>query len=288
MKKFLVVFAALLLMMGLAVQANAYFGATDVIRVVYDITSSTSTNNTAYAWEQATDLGSVSSIIANPSLLGSGTGGTIVIGGTTYTDQYNVSTGAGSVNSAYAFNSANGSNSQLVVAYFAASSSAFWGSGLQNGTQASIGSSTIVSNTISVLGEYLNANTNGGGYNDGNGNVWLSTSNGDSYFKLLDMGPSKSNQGGFTKFYASGAYNGDASLIQGTPTFQGLYAFSSPKTAQTVPSVLTFETTIDSSGNILTTAELPQTATPVPPSVLLFGAGLFGLMGIGRKGLFNS
>jgi hypothetical protein len=294
MKKFLVVFAVALLMMCVAGQANAtYFGSDELIRVVYDVTSKTGTNGTVYSYEQATDLGTVTSIIASPSLLGSGTGGTTVISGTTYTDQYNLSTGAGSVSSAYAFNSTNGSNSQLLVVYFAAnlpSVTSFWGSGPQGGTETNADSAyTGLKNGVyNTQVAYMNPTT--AGYNDGNGNVWYSTTTGTSYWKTFDHN-NPTQAGGFNNFYGTGAGNAEALLTNNNtyvgPAFQSLYAWTglSSSTTATVSPALNLETIIDANGNIITTA---SSATPIPPSALLLGSGLLGLIGIGRQGLFKS
>ena len=96
MKKLLVIAAAALLTMGVAGQANAYFGTSsgDLIRVVYEA------SGTSYVAEAATDLGSASSILAS---------------GGTNLGSFNL---AGNSNFAGAFSSGDLSAANVYVAYF--------------------------------------------------------------------------------------------------------------------------------------------------------------------------
>lgn len=66
------------------------------------------------------------------------------------------------------------------------------------------------------------------------------------------------------------------------PATMELYSFT--KTGKIVAdTTLSLITNIDGNGNIYTTDNAGQSATPIPPSVLLFGSGLLGLIGMKRR-----
>jgi hypothetical protein len=287
MKRFLVVFAALFLIIGLAGQAHAYFSQNsgDLIRVVEDVTSTTG-NGTVATVEQATDLGSAAYIMANPGVL---TGSGYSISGTNYTDTFNLFT---SINGSGNFST---TNSNLYVAYFAVNNTGgyqFWTSGTATGTETNLTAGTTYVNQVGPNANNILGQSGRNGYNVSpylsGSNLWYLTSNTQSYWRDMD-GNQLTYQGAFDKFYLNGKGDGDASIALGGSATQGLFYWNPANTVTTEGASLILTTTIDSNGNIVTTASAVQSATtPIPPSVLLFGSGLLGLIGIGRKNLFKS
>jgi hypothetical protein len=271
MKKFFGILIAALLVIGLACQANAAYTYTngDLIRVVYDVTSTTGAG-AVYNWEAATDLGSAANIISNP---------------TGFTDSSNFNL-FNSIGSSGNFSS---NNSALYVAYFAVNNSQFWTSGTQGASETNTGSNvytnTVESNAKLIVGLSGYGSTSSNAQSSGN-NIWLATSL-DTYFKEMNHN-NVTETGGYSNFFGSSG-NGDASITAGGSTvLQDLFYWNPGSTKQTITGSVTLETTINSSGVITTVAEQEVSATPIPPSMLLFGTGLLGLVGIGRKNIFKS
>lgn len=261
MKKLLIVLAACMLVAGVAGRANASFSVGDLIRVVYQTTASGGT------LEEATDLGSAAAIEANPSSLAD--------------SGYNLLTGNGTSNF--------GSLSNLEVAYFAVNGSTpptateFWTSGTATGTETNNGYTTF-KNGISVTAAATISGPNGYTlYSNGTANAWELVSNPTSYYKGMDLNNANAT-GSFDKFYTAGAGDGEVALVSGGSVSQGLFDWKTPTQLSTISASIILVTSY-SGGVISTTAQ--SNAAPIPPSVLLFGSGLLGLIGIRRKNLFN-
>ncbi len=263
MKKFLVVLAAGLLVAGLCGQANAFFyygtSQTDLIRVVYE----SSANGGVY--EEATDLGTVASVEQ----------------GSFTNNAYDLTQGAGGV-----YNLAGASASNLNVAYFASNGSLptnateYWTSGSATGTQTNNGGAHFTGptwqGTNSVLKYYTNT-TQGAG----TANVWAAISAPYSFYKSLN--------GTYSGYLLQGS--GSAALTNGSAT-QGLYDWSPAGTSQTIGPeyqiVTSYQLNPQTGDYIVSTQVTPLASpTPIPPSVLLLGSGLLGLIGIKRRELFG-
>jgi hypothetical protein len=261
MKKFLVVLAVTLLLIGAAGQASAFFynsGTADLIRVVYQTTVSGGT------LEQATDLGSISSIEQSPS---------------GFSDSgYNLYNGDGT----HSFSSSAGTGGDLEVAYFASDGTSpsnftkYWTSGPQSGTVTNAGFNSFKNNvwtaTNTVLTNYENGTTST--YDSGSANVWALLTLSKSYYKELDKNGAA--PGSFDQYIGN---LGEIALVSGGSVTQGLYAWTSPTTESTISPELELVTTL--TGGVVSTEVL--SATPIPPTVLLFGSGLIGLIGVMRK-----
>lgn len=274
MKKLLVVLAAGLLVVGLSGQANALWSAgttNDLIRVVFEVTQP-GAGGTVSTYEEATDLGPVSSAntLANAgsiNLTQTGTGG-----------------GSLSLGSLGSYG--------LQVAYFAVNGSsgpgatALWtsGTGVAGGTEENVGASAFKSGpgnaALSLLSAYNSISSS-------SPSVWQTTANLSSYYTKMDYA-NTTLLGGFHGFLNTGAADGEAALALGGTATQGLYYWN-PAGTDNGPITASFllATSLSSSGVLTTTYEPLTSPTPIPPSVLLFGSGLLGLIGIKRRGLFN-
>jgi hypothetical protein len=294
MKRFLTVLAAVLLTAAPAGRASAactYFCQGDLIRVVVDITS-TLGNGAGYSFEQASDLGSAAAVIADPGLLkGSG----YTIDGVSYTDKFNLFTSltnkGGQASGTFA-----GNSSDLYVAYFAVDNTGgyrFWTSGTATGAETNLTAATtyvnqVGPNAMAILGTpgrlgYAGVEAYNLGQNNNGSNIWFPTVSGaQCYWRDMD-GTQLTYQGSFDKYYVNGRGDGDASISIGGSAKQGLFYWYPANTLQTITASLILQTFIDSNGNIVTTASAAEAPLPLPPSVLLFGSGLLGLIGIGRR-----
>jgi len=264
MKKFLVIASAALLMMGLAGQAQAFFTSDgtstgtlngDLLRVVYQLQANGGTA------ELVTDLGSAANIL-------NGTSGALL------------SNTVSLFGSGTEFSGTNPTT--LEVAYFAMSTnkSTFYTSGPQGGTEQNVSSTWI-----GIKGEIPTMYQTYAGYASGAQSAWAPYTNTNSYYFYMN-GNADSTIGTFNGFY-KGTNDGDTKLpADGNSINNGIFVWTKPGTAnQTVVSTFTLETAIDANGNL--TTEIPGAATPIPPSVLLFGSGLLGLIGVRRRDIFN-
>ncbi len=256
MKKLLTVLAAGLLVFGVAGMAKADFNNPgDLIQVVYQTTAS------GGSWEMATDLGSIASITANP---------------TAFSDSFNLLT----VSSALGGGFTSSSLSSLQVAYFAVTSTGAgqaWISGPSTGTVTSNGAAW--NNVKTAMGNVINDYA-GNTFPQG---VTQFTGDTSSYYFQLDK--NGLGIGSFDTFVANGL--GEKALVLGGNVLQDIFAFNPANTSATVSGIFGLTTSLASNGEITINGAQITSATPIPPSVLLLGSGLLGLIGIRRRNLFN-
>jgi len=241
MKKFLVIFAAALLMMGLAGQAHAFFQNGDLIRIVVNTAGN----------EAATDLGLFSSIQSGAITLNDAGNG---ISASTYNVPIN--------SSDYVFYYVAVSNSPYT--FYVANSQ----TGTFSGTNTALNYASAWTGTQNVLLNYEGSATAtaSGAYNAG-----------DSYYEQLGI------------YFKSvfGASSAPGSLLTNLTTSNPitLEMWNFVKSATPVDLGLALYTNVDASGNIYTTDNVAPAggSTPIPPSVLLFGSGLLGLIGLKRR-----
>ncbi len=247
MKKFLVIAAAGLLMMGAASQANAAFSDVDLIQVVFDTATATGASSPV---EVATDLGQLN--VSNGSVSLSGTfttGWTPAMFGQTDTTNLKVfyfaedatNTGEAWLSDVTGANGKNNSGHGPVTSQLQQVMQAF-GVAAGTGSTGSISSgNTLVSKvaTTGVLNGVFSAPNNG-------------------YASLLSLVGQPS-----TSFI-------DQQLL----FFPNLVAAG---TGTDVADIETF-----ANGNVVINPA-GGAATPIPPSVLLMGSGLLGLVGIRRR-----
>ncbi len=255
MKKLLGVLAAGLLVFGAAGMAKADLtdgSSGDLVRVIYQTTASGGT------YEFASDLGSITS----------------VLGGTLASNAVNpFASGTNFTGTSY---------SNLQVAYFATdtNNTQMWLSGPSTGTQKGLQSAFngVLGNAANLYLVY--ANQGNGTATPATGGVWYqSVANTDSYY--FTMNGNGSATGTMGEFYPSGT--GEMQLVNLASVTQGLFDFTA---GGTVSAALHLVTTVNAAGQIITT-EAGGSPTPIPPSVLLLGSGLLGLVGIRRRNIFN-
>jgi hypothetical protein len=257
-KKMTVILAGALLTLSMAGNALAAFSGDDLIRVVYNTAGGTV--------ENATDLGSVATLIADTS-------GTVVGGGA----------------AAFTANGiASGSFGNSAVAYFAVST-------LENGTTGKYlyvsGSPTIASGIGGLKFASLGAGTGAIGTLEANyaaaagSNSYVqgdTSINATTYYKTLDA--SGSNTGGLGGFMnAASKGNTEASLatLASTPVTQGLWYFAAANNTTAAGALaLTLQTNADGSTTVINGN---VASTPIPPSFFLMGSGLLGMVGLRRK-----
>ncbi|MGO9017103.1 MAG: hypothetical protein ACLQVJ_02015 [Syntrophobacteraceae bacterium] len=252
MKKLLLVLAAGVLVFGAAGQAMAAFSAGDLIRISYD---------TSTGVEIATDFGSISSLQGLNN---------VTIDNLTLSEFNDTSSnGWADVNTAY-------------ISYNTGPTRAY-----VSGTAAPVGISGA------GVGSLETAISNVFGH-DGIGTAVASTTasfkvgTGDSlsYYTQVDVGgtghwanefttsvtgPEANNATRLTQFLYLATKSGTSGTVA-----QVLNSVSNPVTDFTI-------TTLD--GSTVINQETPS-AAPIPPSILLMGSGLLGLVGIGRRKFF--
>lgn len=261
MKKLLGVLAAGLLVFGVAGQAKATFATGDLIRVVYEPNA-----NGSDGYEVATDLGNATNILNN------------VNGAFSTSNSLNLFSGT-------KFSSVNSDPTQLDVAYFATTGTGNAGkifvSGTNGGTETNVISATNGYNTAAAN---LTALYNGATVTTTNG-AWIAMSNQKSYYYTMD-GNNDNTAGSFKGVLGSPPQDGEIALpANGSNVLQDIYYFATPLSGSTtISGSFTLETSVVN--GIVTTTEVPA-AAPIPPSVLLLGCGLLGLIGIRRRNIFN-
>jgi hypothetical protein len=245
MKKLTVLFMVALFMLGISAQAMAYFEDGDLIRVVY---------SSAGTMETATDLGSIASL-TTPSGL-------------------KVTYNANNFSIASLGSGATAANSYVAYYSFLAGTPAnAWTSGPNGGQTAQ----------FSVKDGYAGAvHSVNGLYQTQTGapaQVTVLMSDPNSYFNMLAGGGSSAGQ--FAGFIPAG--NGEANLANLSSVGyvdQYIYYYKPTSARNADPtglSVAMIRTYAD--GHTV----MNPNAVPIPPSVLLLGSGLIGLIGIRRK-----
>jgi hypothetical protein len=160
---------------------------------------------------------------------------------------------------------------KLRVAYFAydSSTSSMWVSGGDTAPTANIGAFDNVFNSsfMTALGVYQASGTD---------KAVTTMDNANSYYTWF-------NQSGNLTGSFAGSFNtnvGEASLADmATGTAQKLYFFAEANNGGT--GVMAMNITTNANGSTTLAAE--ATPTPIPPSFLLMGSGLLGMVGIRRK-----
>ena len=114
----------------------------------------------------------------------------------------------------------------------------------------------------------------------GGSTVTTTTGNANSYYTLMDGNGSYAGQ--FSEFLKSTSPNGEMNMASLGTGLQELYAITS---ATSITGILSLTTSLDPTGTVASTT-VNATAAPIPPSILLLGSGLLGLVGVGRKKLF--
>ncbi|MGC1456606.1 MAG: hypothetical protein WA946_15585 [Nitrospirota bacterium] len=246
MKKIILLFVAMMLMVSFAGQAMAAFDEGDLIRVVY--------SGTGAGTEYATDLGAFSAsaplttnVAFNTdtfSLSKLGSGATLANTNVAYFILSNTANGGNG--SAYASGPANAGNINPYAFWGSFSPAA--GSTLDTYRGAAVGNNATVAQT----GTY-------------------------SYWNMMN--------GGGTMIGTMGNYlaSGDAeknlgALATSSYVDQVLYYYGSdPSSGAQGTSIATIRTFADGS------TQLVAQATPIPAAIYLFGSGLMGLVGLRRK-----
>ncbi len=238
-------------MLGLTTSAHATYANNDLIQVVIDTTSQ---------YEMQTDLGQISNYDV--------TSGTYSFSGT------DTLTGSGSHYTA-------GDN--VYVEYFAETYSspvagtAIWtsGTGATGGTETNNGYSGASNNVLAAGSKFAHLSTA-----STTASTWLATSNTGSFYYVLDK--NGTGVGSFDSFYGTGSGDANASLTSGSAT-QGMFDWTAPGTKLTNSASFLLTTTLSSGTLTATGSPVPAATTPIPPSALLLGSGLLGLIGIRRR-----
>lgn len=255
MKKYFGIFVAAMLLLGAASQAMAYFaGTTELVRVVFN------RNGTV---EVATDLGNINTLAATAP------NANLAVGNGTAAFTVGQVTGAGSM-------------ADLFVAYFATD-------GITNawiaGTSPILAGSrkgTSLNTGVESINTYYNSLGGTTGTVVGSHGVGNNT-----YTELFNQ----TTLGGYGNFVNQstdlqfGTEVNLANLVAANGfTDQILYGFIGNANATIAPTGVagvTIRTLVDANGNGYTV--INPSAVPIPPSVLLFGSGLLGMIGIRRK-----
>jgi len=246
-KKIATILAAASLMLCMSVPAMAAFADNmDLIRIVY---------NSAGTQEVYTDLGNINTILSNPSSLATAS---FITGQTG-------SAGAGTLDSGTLFG--NTALSNLNVAYIAFNTT----NRLVTYTSGGDTAPQSIDN-----GQWFNQIGNFQGYLKGltvtNGNAVGNAGNANSYTTILN-----SNGIGLLGGLLDQSNEANlATLASGGVVTQKLYYFADNSTGSAVLQSITLTTGSDG----VSTAVNP---TPIPPSFLLMGSGLLGMVGIRRK-----
>lgn len=251
MKKYFGIFLAAMLMVGAAGQAMAYFADGELFRVVY--------NHNGQA-EVATDLGSAT------SLAGTAANANLTVGGGAAAFSLGMVTGATGVGDLY-------------VAYFGKIGIAdAWISG--NPAVAPV-AGKLKGNGFNS--DVTGMSTNYGSFGGTTGTVTGQQSHPNSFNSLFNDGPLEQYNffGGFIPLKSPGGEMNLAALSTVGYVDQVLYFWDTPNSFTTAfPGVATVTLRTMADGSTIIN---PGSAVPIPPSVLLLGSGLLGMIGIRRK-----
>lgn len=247
MKKIMMLFVAMMLVVGFTGQAMAAFEEGDLIRVVYRM----SANGTGT--EYATDLGAFSA--TSPLTL-------TAIYNTNNFDLAKV--GASSM-------------ADVNVAYFVMSSTANGGNGAAYASGSTTGGAV---NLYAFWGSYQPAASNTLDtfkMNAVGNNASVSQSNAYSYWNSMNGGTFYTGTMG--NYLASGDAEKNLATI-GTNGYvdQVLYYYGDPDNGANGMNVATIRTFADGHTEAVAVAN-----TPIPAAIYLFGSGLMGLVGLRRK-----
>jgi hypothetical protein len=264
MKKTVGIIALGLLLFGFAGQSMAALAANDLIRVVY-------VDSAFGGTEYVTDLGSTSSILTANNTVGAGS--LAFAGGTGF------------------------SLSNIHVAYFSVpggTGSPVWLSGSTTTPDLAVArKEASLTNAINALtGSYASLSAG----QTATGKI----SDGGSYFSVFDGGGT--NLGSMAGYVYNITNNVEVNLGSGDgqKVAQGLWTWANgnptTRTAGTFADILqtnfqwianydSHDVLTGYTATVLGTTIDPQTASvPVPPSMILLGTGLLGLIGLRRKG----
>lgn len=247
-KKIVTLLAAALMAVAFAAPAMAAFENYDLVRIVY---------NTAGTQEIYTDLGNVNTAISNPATLGN----------TSFITGQTGSAAAGTLDSGTLFG--NTALSNLNVAYVA------FDTANSNVTYTSAGATApssidngVFYNSIGSFQGYLK------GLTITNGNGIGNATNPNSYASIFQA-QGAGLLGGMLDVSMEANL---AALASGGTVTQHLYFFADNSAGTAADTGLTLTTN--------STGTTSSTPTPIPPSFLLMGSGLLGMVGIRRK--FNA
>jgi hypothetical protein len=252
MKKVLGIAVALLLMMGIAGTAQAYFTpGVELIRISYD---------QATGVEVGTDLGTLSALQGSSGYTLQADGASNQLKLTQF--------GASSWSAVQTAYFALDSTSQLL--YIATGDTVANAPTLAGRTYAGL------SGSLGLIAGYYNGISNLS--NPAVATAIGATAAADSYFTLMNAG------GANIGTYSNALTGTNAEVNNGTLATQNLWQFvnSSSRNAQT--GTLVTGITIQTLNGL---TDINPSAVPIPPSVLLMGSGLLGLIGIGRRKLFS-
>lgn len=251
MKKYFAILLAAMLMVGAASQAMAYFAADSLMRVIYDTGTGTI--------EVGSDLGLASTLSTTAPNAGVTVGPAVSL-----TD---FGTGR--------------TTSTLFVAYVAKTSSNavgpyYFSGALFDGTNAP----STNGNQRAQENGYVNGMQTGyASVAGGTNKAITSTGDANSFFVKMNGGT-----GNFGNWFPSNNAAGELSLAAlahpGDFVDQTLYKFTT-NVAETGTVTITLRTLVGADGNLYT--QINPSAVPIPPSVLLLGSGLLGMIGIRRK-----
>lgn len=244
-KKLIALLAGALMTVAMAGNAFAAFEELHLIRFVYGASN-----------EVATDLGSVTSLVAN-----GGTG---------------LGSGANAWNATYGTKTVG--TTGLYVGYAAYDLNT---GDLYISAQSGLG--TITPYDLANLGSTL-AGLQGIMNNyakEGSNSSYLlgKTGAGDTYFNVMDQG--QDGSGGFAAFFDSQMYPGGTMSLSGAAT-QGLYLLDADgvNSDYNFHQVATIITNADGSTSV---ERMDSSQVPLPAAAYLLGSGLLGLVGIRRR-----
>lgn len=244
MKKMLGILVAVMLVLGFAGQSMATFADLELIRVIYDQTTST---------EYASDLGKI------------GVGNLAIGGGGAFS---NNNLNLGQTFSATAVLGATAATDTLKVAYMAVDSTNgfMWLSGTSANRPYTTGADANYSAMGNMYAYYGATNSNAS-----------KSMTGDARSYWIGMNGTGSNVGTFDNFFLNGA-GSEAAFTYGSTADLNLYYYGNPyASGLSGLNMGTLQVNADGS------TTLNPSAVPIPAAVWLLGSGLLGLIGVRRR-----